>query len=208
MEVEAHLAGCETCRSQAEFETGLRQRLRALPPVAVAGDLEARVVQRLRQHRARVGTWTRLVLPVAAVLVLAVLWGRNAAPVVAWELVEDHNHCRLLESLALPAGDAASSPVEPQLRDLPRDVRGLSLVGASRCALRDGTVVLHLQYVAEDGERRVSLFVVDHTVHFGSAYASRMGGSDVRLVRAGGRIIGLVGDDAADLDAFTDAVSA
>ena len=35
----------------------------------------------------------RVLLPIAAALAIAALWGRGAAPFVAWELARDHDHC-------------------------------------------------------------------------------------------------------------------
>jgi hypothetical protein len=93
----------------------------------------------------------------------------------------------------------------PLLRVMPRTVAGLPLVAASLCELRDGSLAVHLQFVAE--ERRVSVFLVARDVRLLGAPAGRFGGRAVRLVQAKGRLLGIVGDRVADLEAFVRALS-
>lgn len=201
----AHLEGCAACQAQLGFETRVRQALRALPALEPSAVLEARVRGSLHGRR-RVAPWT---LPVAAGLVLGILWSGGSSPVLAGQLVQDHANCHSVRSLALDEeGDADAPPSASEaaeLRSLPREVRGLTLAAASVCELGNGALVLHVQYVGQ--QRRVSLFVGEGA-RFRRSYSGRVGGSDVRLASSGGRIIGLVGEDHDDLDAFLRALLA
>src|SRR5262249_2729713 len=78
------------CRDQEAFERGLRARMRALPAPEVPAGLEDRVRRRIRRRALPAGvSW----LPLAAGIVIALLWGRGAPPFVAWEVARDHLHC-------------------------------------------------------------------------------------------------------------------
>lgn len=190
-EIAAHVEACAVCGEQAEIERSLRSRLRGLPPIAPPVGLEARVRARLgRRHRL-----SRALIPLAASVVLAILWGRGAPFVVAWELAQDHEQCRSVRILDREA---------PEIPSLPGETAGLSLVAASLCELRGRSLVVHMQYAS--GDRRVSLFLVRGAVHLGGAYETRVHGQLVRLVPADGRVAGLVGERSADLDAVQRAV--
>src|SRR5262249_56734493 len=84
------------CRDQEAFERGLRARMRALPAPEVPAGLEDRVRRRIRRRALPAGvSW----LPLAAGIVIALLWGRGAPPFVAWEVARDHLHCFSREHL-------------------------------------------------------------------------------------------------------------
>jgi len=201
----AHLEDCAACQAQLGFETRLRQALRTLPALEPPKVVEARVRGALHGRR-RVAPWA---LPVAAALVLGILWSGGSSPVLAGQLVQDHANCHSVRSLALDEeGDADAPPSASEaaeLRSLPREVRGLMLVAASVCELGNGVLVLHLQYVGQD--RRVSLFVAEGA-RFQRSYSGRLGGNEVRLLSSRGRTIGLVGEDRDDLESFIRAFSA
>ena len=138
-EVEAHLPACTPCREQEAFERGLRERMRALPAPELPAALEARVRRELR--RRPVPTAVRW-LPVAAGLALAVLWGRGAAPFVAWELARDHVHCFAREHLLAEVWTSDSGEIAEWYRQhgtevpvLPSSAGGVELVGGRFCPL-------------------------------------------------------------------------
>lgn len=199
-EVEAHLATCATCREQMNSERDLRGELRGLPALQPRDGFEADLRRRLRRERPRPLRW---LLPIAAALAVIALWARGAAPIVAWELSRDHVHC--FSARKLPAevwtGDGAvmSSWIEKQGRTspiLPERVGGLELVGGRLCSLTDRRVA-HVYYVGADSH--LSLFLVPGTVRFGETYSGRSRGANVRLLRVGGAIVGIVGDREEDV---------
>lgn len=203
-EVEAHLATCAACSEQAAFEKALQARLRLLSDVPHRPELETRVRVALRP-RVHVARW---LVALAAGLVLLILWGRGAPAFVAWELAQDHARCHVVRSLPIPVGGAAIEGLEGHataIQAMPRSAAGTSLVAASLCELRSGSLVVHLQYA--DDERRVSVFIVEGDVHLGRGYAARLQVGGVRLLRAKGEVVGLVGERPEDLDAFEKAVS-
>jgi len=202
-EVEAHLADCEACRDQVLFETELRARLGTLPAPEPHAGFETRLRRRLQ--RERTGRF-RLLLPVAASLIVAVLWGRGAAPFVAWELARDHVHCFSAKSLPAEIWSGDTSIVgawfEKRGRILPyipETAGGLELVGARLCPLADRRAG-HLYYVARD--RRVSLFVVPGSVRFNAPFGTKTRGVAVRLLRVSGTVVGIVGEAQEDVAAF------
>jgi anti-sigma factor RsiW len=202
-ELEAHLAECPDCREQAQFETALRQRLRELPQPEPAPELERRVRWRLRRDRPRGLRW---MLPAAATLLL-VLWGRGSAPFVAWELARDHDRC--FSAKMVPAklwsndAHAVMAWFEQEGEPIPLvpdSVNGLTLLGARFCPLPSGAMAPHLYYASDHGQ--LSLFVVPHAVRFSGTYAVSARGNAVRLLRAGGVVVGIVGERPEDVDAF------
>lgn len=205
-EMDAHLAGCATCREQESFERTLRARLQALPPIEPRPGLEERVRRRLRRKGP-----LRFALPVAAALILA-LWARGAAPFVAWELALDHRKC--FHQQRLPAKVWSSDPqvvtawFESQgtpLPLVPASAAGLDLVGARYCPLLDVSRVAHLYY--EGGERQLSLFVVPRRLRGEAGWSGVAAGQFVRVFRVGGTQVALVGDTRDDLVAFEGALS-
>lgn len=205
-EVEAHLASCADCREQEAFERDLRARLRALPVPEPPAGLEARVRERLLREGRRGPGWF---LPLAAALAVAVLWGRGAAPFVAWELARDHVHC--FERPRLPAEVWSNDPVEitrwfedqgTRLPPLPAAVGELGLVGARYCRLTD-RVTAHLYYAGE--ERQVSVFVLAGPVRFHDSWSAVSRGLTVGFLRSAGTTVAVVGAKGEDVDAFRSA---
>jgi hypothetical protein len=199
-EAEAHLAECEECRAQAEEEKNLRSALRDLPSLELPAGLEGRVRRRLRRaRRPGLARMARVLLPLAALLVVG-LWTRELAPVVAWELSRDHDHC--FSRARLPAEVWSAEPAVvarwfaergSRLPLLPDAVRELVLVGGRRCPLPDVSFVSHVYYASRD--RQLSVFVLSHGVHIGGGYATSSRGNTVALMRIAGQVVGVVGQD-------------
>ena len=207
-EVEAHLSACATCREQESFERGLRERMRALPAPELPPALEARVKRELRRRPVPAAVrW----LPLAAGLALAVLWGRGAAPFVAWELARDPVHCFSREKLLSQVWTSDSSEIAEWYRQhgaelpvLPSSAAGVELVGGRFCPLLDRKVA-HLYYAGE--KRHLSVFVVPGPARFASGFVTRKDGENVRLLHTGGTTLAVVGEDAETVDAFHRALS-
>jgi anti-sigma factor RsiW len=207
-EVEAHLRECPPCREQEAFERGLRERMRALAAIELPPALEARVRRELRRRPVPAAVrW----LPVAAGLALAVLWGRGAAPFVAWELARNHVHCFAREHLAAEVWTSDTGEIAQWYRQrgtdvpiLPSSAGGVELVGGRFCSLVDRTVA-HLYYAGE--KRHLSVFVVPGPARFASGFVTRKGGENIRLLHTGGTTLALVGEDAETVDAYYRALS-
>jgi anti-sigma factor RsiW len=205
-DLEAHLAECAACRALVEEEEQVRAALRSLPAPQLPARLEARVRRRLRQaRRPRLTRLARLALPLAAVLVAGV-WARELAPVVAWELSRDHDHCFSKARLPAEVWSAEPSVIArwfaergSRLPLLPSAVRELVLVGGRRCPLPDVSFASHIYYASR--ERQLSVFVLSHGVHLDGGYATRSRGNAVALMRIGGRVVGVVGGDEDDVAA-------
>jgi anti-sigma factor RsiW len=204
--VAAHLEACPACRAQAEAERALRARLRELPPRELPAGLEERVRDRVRRRSATVPAAVRRVLPLAAVLV-AGLWLRGHAPFVAWELARDHGHC--FSRQPLPAKVRTGEPAivaawfedrGARVPEVPDRVGELALVGARFCRLADVSSAPHLYYASATSH--VSVFVVRHGVRIGGGFAGESGRRAVRLVRAEGEVVGIVGERERDVEAF------
>jgi anti-sigma factor RsiW len=205
-EVEGHLATCAACRDQEAFERGLRARLRTLPAPEMPAGLEARARRRaLRPPRRALPVW----LGVAAGLFLVGFWVRDAATFVAWELSRDHAHC--FDRAQLAAQVFTEDPDQltqwfaahgTELPLLPAAAGGLELVGGRFCPLVDRKVA-HVYYMA--GKKNLSVYVVPGRVRIGSGSTHQAMGRPVHLMRTGGRVVGLVSEDAAALDAFRNA---
>jgi len=206
--VEAHLASCPACRDQEAFERGLRQRMRTLPVPELPASLEARVRRELRRRPVPAAVrW----LPLAAGIALAVLWGRGAAPFVAWELARDHAHCFARERLKSEVWTSDSGEIAEWYRQhgtelpvLPSAAGGVELVGGRFCPLLDRKVA-HLYYAGE--KRHLSVFVVPGPARFASGFVTRTFGEHVRLLHTSGTTLALVGEDAEAVDAFHRALS-
>ena len=202
-DLEAHVAGCPTCTEQAAAERQLRETLRRLPPVELPPELESRVRRSLR--RARPHPW-RVLLPMAAVLLLSLVWLRGNAFVVSWELALDHGHCFGKERL--PAQVWGQDPEQvrawflaqgTELPLLPESANGLDLVGGRFCPIADRKVA-HLYY--GNKERNLSLYVVPGPVRFGQEGVRRAGGRMIQFLRVGGTAVALVGEGRDDLREF------
>jgi len=203
--VEAHVAGCEECRAQLADERALRARLREIPAPELPSGLAERVRRQVGRQR-WTSRMTRVGLPLAAALVLA-LWARGFAPFVAWELSRDHTHC--FGMATLPAEVLESEPERlaawyeergDELPLLPARVGDLSLVGGRYCALPDVSFAPHVYYTSYDDE--LSVFVVKHGVRMPDDYRRWARGNAVALVRVGGAVVGVVGEDEESVGSF------
>lgn len=192
-ELEAHLAECPTCREQAEFESGLRARLRGLAPIEMPSHLTRAVQRRLRPSPRR---WVAVALPAAAALVLSILWVRAAPPFLAWELARDHTSC--FGKSKLPAKVWSSDPAQiadwfagdrMQIPVVPESAGSADLLGARYCPLIDRSVA-HLYYSGDDVN--LSLFVVPGSVRMGASHKAQALGQTVHLLRVGGTVVGVV----------------
>lgn len=202
--IETHLAGCSTCSEQAAFERALRRRLQALPVPEAPPGLEPAVRRRLRAAR-RVPL-VRVLLPLAAALVAAFLWGRAGTAALALQLSRDHGHCYGLAHLPaevlasrIESVDAWFAQRGRRLPPLPSAGAGFELVGARLCPLIDRKVA-HLYYT--DERRRLSVFVIPEPVRLDGQAEHTSLGRAVRLRRLAGQALAIVADRAADADAF------
>jgi anti-sigma factor (TIGR02949 family) len=202
-DLEAHVAGCPPCAEQAAAERRVREALRQLPRVDLPPELELRVRRSL--HRSRPRVW-RVLLPMAAVLLLSLLWLRGNAFVVSWELALDHGHCFGKERL--PAQVWGQDPERVRawftaqgaaLPLLPESANGLDLVGGRFCPLADRKVA-HLYY--GNKERNLSLYVVPGPVRFGPEGVRHVGGRLIQFLHVGGTAVALVGEEREDLSSF------
>ena len=205
-EQEAHLDACPTCRAQVDQERELRTRLKALPLEEPSPGLEARVRASLRPRLRPL----RVLLPLAAGLAALVFWARGAAPLVAWELSRDHDHC--FGERRLPAQVWSSDPARiadwfegrgTAVPMIPAVAGGLEVVGARYCSIVDRRVA-HVYYT--NGDHRLSLFLVPGSVH-NSSREMRVRGNFVRILRVGGATVGLVSEEEASIEAFERALT-
>lgn len=205
VEIEQHVAACDACRGQAEDERLVRARLRAQPHPEPPAGLEFALRRSLR--RARRLRLARVVLPLAACLLLALLWGRASAPVLALQLARDHGHCYGLARLPAQVFAEQIEPVQAwfqargrHLPPLPSSAAGLELVGGRFCPLLDRRVA-HLYY--RDAQRQLSVFVVPDPVRLAHrVHATEVGGHVVHLRRLAGQTLAIVADREADVVAF------
>jgi anti-sigma factor RsiW len=207
--VEAHLADCAACREQVEAERALRARLRALAPLEPRPALPADVRRRLRGPSPRL---SRVLLATAAGLALMFVWGRGAAPFVAWELARDHDHCFSFRVLRAQVWSDDPAHVAEwfarqgtQIPAIPTAAGGLELVGARYCPLIDRRVG-HVYYVGHG--RHLSIYAVPGSVRFAREFLSSPRARVVRLIRLEGRTVGLVGERPEDVAAFERALTA
>jgi hypothetical protein len=207
-EIDAHLSTCFACQEQVAFERELKERLRALPPVAPRPHFEAGIREGIRTAPSP----ARLLLPVAAGLAAVLVWAMGTPRFVAWELAKDHTHCFSFEQLPAQVWGNPGAVMawfeghgEP-LPLLPESVSGLELVGGRRCDLLDGSHAAHLYYVGR--ERRLSVFVLQKGIRLGDSYATIFQDHWVRLIRVEGHVVGLVGESEVDVEAFRRALTA
>lgn len=205
--IAEHLGSCPGCREQVEAERALREQIRQLPPVEPRSGFEAALRERLRAARPNP---LRFLLPIAATLVVTLLWAARMPGVVAWELARDHDHC--FGSQKLPAELFTTDADDALARLAPRDAAhpalpdaagGLELVGGRRCPLADRRVV-HLFYATD--KRRVSVFLVPGDVRLDDRYAIETRANAVLLLRVSGRVVGIVGENGEDVEAFARAL--
>lgn len=204
-ELAAHLGSCVHCLEQAEAERAVGAALRRLdrpePPPGFEARLRARLARRTPSPPLRV---TRVLLPLAAVLAVG-LWARQSAPLVAWQLARDHDHC--FSYVPPPASVRSADPAVVSswfesrgtpLPLLPERIARLPLLGARYCRLADRTAIAHLYYT--DGSSRLSLFVLPGAARGAADYRTASRGRAVALVRVEGQALGVVGETAQDVD--------
>jgi hypothetical protein len=201
----AHLDTCAACRAQVDEERSLRPRLRSLPLPETPAGLEARVRARLGRP-SPVTRAVRWALPAAAALVVA-LWARGHAPLVAWELASDHDHCFSRRPLPAKVLSGAPGVVGEWFRErgthlprVPDRVGEIALVGARYCPLPDVSLAPHVYYASPTSQ--VSVFLVQHGVRLGAGFAGQARGRAVRLLRVEGETVGIVAGNDADARAF------
>ena len=207
-EIEAHLTECEACRAQAAAEREVRGKLLSLLHPPLPAGLETRVRAQVFARRRRVPI-ARILLPLAAAVLLTFVWVRRLPPAVAWEMARDHEHCYALK--VLPA-EVWAEDAESVLRwfesrgtrmpVVPNDAGGYGLIGARYCSLLDMTRAAHVYYRKED-RKGVSIFVLARTLSSSepSLYAVR--DHVVYVTRISGVTVGVVGDSKEDVQAFT-----
>lgn len=201
--LEALLRERPDLRDQAEFERGLRERLRSLPvPEPRPGfELQVRGALRAARRPRRIA----LLLPLAAAL-LVLLWARGLPAFVALEVARDHTKC--FGKKALPAKVWSDDPAEiaewfekqgSSMPQLPEGVGQVRLVGARYCPLGD-RFAPHLYY---SGRRHhLSLFIVPGPLRFEGEHAREVRGRSVRFLRSAGLNLAVVGEEAEIVDAF------
>jgi hypothetical protein len=145
-------------------------------------------------------------LAVAGLALVAVaLWVRGLPAFVAWEVAGDHRRC--FGRHQLPARVWSSDPAE--VREwlesrgtptplLPAEAVAAELVGARYCPLED-RVAAHVYYAGERGT--VSIFLLAGPARIGDGWSGTSQGLHVRLLRAVGRYVAVVGESAADVAA-------
>lgn len=141
-----------------------------------------------------------------AVVACALLWARGLPSFVAWEVARDHQRC--FGRRHLPARVRSSDPAE--VRDwleargtptplLPPYAHAAEIVGARYCALED-RVAAHVYY-GGDGQGLVSVFLLSGPARIGDGWSGTARGLHVRLLRAAGRTLAVVGESEGDVSA-------
>ncbi len=201
--VEALLRERPDLREQAEFERGLRERLRGLPVPEPRPGFVTQVRSALRADRRPARAY--LLLPLAAALLLA-LWARGLPGFVAFEVARDHAKC--FGKAALPAKIWSEDPAEiaawfekqgSQMPHLPAGVAHLQLVGARYCPLGD-RFAAHLYYAGR--RHHLSLFVVPGPLRFEGELSREALGQNVRFLRSAGLNLAIVAEESEAVDAF------
>ena len=201
--MEAHLAECPDCDDQVTEERRVRELLAHLPPVEPRSGFELALRSRLK-HRSGPVRW---LLPLAAVLAIAVLWLRGVPGVVAFEVAVDHAKCFSQDPLPAKIWSADRDRVAAWFEErgtamplIPAGAGGLELVGGRYCPLIGGSSAPHLYYSSE--HKTASLFVLHRSVRFADEYESRPRGLGVRLLRERGHTLAIVSDDLDLLERF------
>jgi hypothetical protein len=149
----------------------------------------------------------RGVLAVAAVALIASgLWARGLPSFVAWEVARDHQRCFGRRDLRARVWSTDPAEVRDWLESrgtptplLPRHAHAAELVGARYCPLVD-RVAAHVYYGGE-GQGTVSVFVLSGPARIGDGWSGTARGLHVRLLRAAGRTVALVGESEKDVAA-------
>ena len=155
---------------------------------------------------ARRGGVRRVLALVAGALFLLGLWARGLPAFVAWEVAGDHQRC--FGRRHLPARVWSADPAEVQdwlesrgtpTPPLPREAGPAALAGARYCPLAD-RVAAHVYY-GGDGSGVVSVFLLSGPARIGDGWSGTAHGLHVRLLRAAGRTLAVVGESEADVAA-------
>ena len=193
-------------------DKGFRDRRPSVPgPVwenarIIMGGMSIDVVTDDAPYPPRRGGATRALAVVATALVLIGLWARGLPSFVAWEVARDHQRC--FGRRLLPARVWSPDPAE--VRDwlesrgtptplLPSHANEAELVGARYCPLAD-RVAAHVYY-GGGGEGLVSVFLLSGPARIRDGWAGTALGLHVRLLRAAGRTLAIVGESEADVAA-------
>jgi hypothetical protein len=153
---------------------------------------------------AKRGGVLRALALLAGALVFFGLWARGVPAFVAWEVAVDHQRC--FGRRHLPARVWSSDPAEVQdwlesrgtpAPPLPPEAGSAPLVGARYCPLSD-RVAAHVYY-GGDGSGIVSVFLLSGPARIGDGWSGTARGLHVRLVRAAGRTLAVVGESADDV---------
>ncbi len=151
------------------------------------------------------GAWRALAVA-GALVIAAGAFTRGHPAFVAWEVARDHQRC--FGRRHLPARVWSTDPAE--VRDwlesrgtptpmLPPYAHAAELVGARYCPLLD-RVAAHVYYGGE-GTGIVSVFVLSGPARVGDGWAGTARGLHVRLLRAAGRTLAVVGESETDVAA-------
>jgi hypothetical protein len=153
---------------------------------------------------AKRGGAPRALALLAGALFLLGLWARGLPAFVAWEVAGDHQRC--FGRRHLPARVWSSDPAEVQdwlesrgtrSPPLPKEAGQAPLEGARYCPLSD-RVAAHVYY-GGDGSGIVSVFLLSGPARIGDGWSGTSRGLHVRLVRAAGRTLAVVGESAEDV---------
>ena len=150
------------------------------------------------------GTGRRVLSLLAIAAALAGLWARGLPRFVAWEVARDHERC--FGRRLLPARLWSSDPTE--IRDwlesrgtptpfLPARPNDADLVGVRYCPLAD-RVAAHVYYGGA-GALPLSIFLLSGPARIGDGWSGRARGLHVRLLRAAGLTVAIVGANEADV---------
>lgn len=205
--IEAHLETCRACRAQAEAERTLRARLASLTPAPFPASLESAVRERLRQPAVKARRiWPAVLLPVAAALLLGLVFAHTRPGLVARQIAWDHGHCFGKEALPAQVWSSNAGAVERWFAErgtrvprIPESAGGLQLVGARYCRVVDRRFA-HVYYA--DGDRHLSLHVVPGWLSLDRAQRRSRWGRAVVLMRTEGAVVGLTSEDPRAVDAF------
>jgi hypothetical protein len=155
----------------------------------------------------------RALAPVAAAAIIVGLWARGLPSFVAWEVARDHQRCFGRRQLPARVWSADSAEVREWLESrgtptplLPSHANEAELVGARYCPLAD-RIAAHVYY-GSGGEGLVSVFVLSGPARFGGGWTGTARGLHVRLLRAVGRPLAVVGESEADVAATARAFTA
>ena len=81
---------------------------------------------------------------------------------------------------------------------MPAQAGSTRLLGGRYCYFPDLSAAPHLYYGG--GTRPLSVFVLAHDARFGASYATTLSGRRVALLRLGEIVVGVVGEEPADVD--------